>query len=71
MAGTHPEMRHDGTPFQGSDSERQACAGQPLGWRGALLFVKGDWAEFSHSLGFASWSHGTHPCLLCKTTRER
>jgi hypothetical protein len=27
--------------------------------------VKGDWAEFAHSLGFPTWSHKTWPCIFC------
>ena len=33
--------------------------------RGLVLFVKGDWAEFAHSLGFPTWSHKTWPCIFC------
>ena len=40
MVGVHPECRHDGSPFKASDNQRKACAGKPLGWRGALLFCE-------------------------------
>ena len=31
----------------------------------ALVHIKGDWAEYAHTLGFASWASVLYPCLLC------
>jgi hypothetical protein len=46
-------------------------AGKPLGFHGALLHLKGDWAEFSHTLGFADWSSALFCCLFCKATKNK
>ena len=31
--------------------------------------MKGDWAEFAHTLGFADWNSQLFCCLCCKATR--
>lgn len=67
-AGVWPSSRHDG-PW-GADQRREAKSGTPLGFRGALLHLKGDWSEFSHRLGFADWSSKLYCCLFCQATRE-
>jgi hypothetical protein len=38
--------------------------------RGYVVRVKGDWAEFAHSLGFPSWASALFPCLFCAATKE-
>ena len=43
-----PSRRHDGGEL---DPTRLAFSGKPLSLRGALVQIKGDWAEFAHSLG--------------------
>ena len=47
---TLPYERHDG-PFGLADATRSATAGKPIP-RGAVLFVNGDWAEYSVYIGF-------------------
>ncbi len=64
--GQHPTRRHDDTCFGDGDNCRKAMAGRPLGWKAALCWVKGDLAEHCHSLGFTTWAHTQHPCILCK-----
>jgi hypothetical protein len=51
------------------DVERSNRGGTPLGFRGALLHIKGDWAEFAHTLGFADWNSELFCCLFCKATK--
>jgi hypothetical protein len=67
--GVFPICRHDNSPWQPSDNLRAVKSGQPLAWRGAIIFIKGDWSEFSHSLGFTSWAHNVHPCFMCKASQ--
>ena len=63
-----PYQRHDG-PFGLADATRSANAGKPIP-RGAVLFVKGDWAEYSVSLGFPAWNDGLRPCYACNCSGE-
>ena len=65
VAGVRPHVRHDKRPLEGNMAIQ---AGQPLGFLGAVLLVKGDWAEFSHTLGFPSWSTVEQPCFKCFST---
>ena len=64
--GQSPTVRHDQRPFGESDEGRTSVAGQALGFRAALLFIKAALAEYAHSLGFPSTAQHTHPCFLCK-----
>jgi hypothetical protein len=36
-----------------------------------LLHIKGDWAEFAHSIGLPSWSSLLHPCFACIATKDQ
>ena len=40
-------------------------AGQAMLVKFACLFVKGDWAEFAHTLGLPTWNDGLRPCFAC------
>lgn len=60
-----PLGRHDQKPWQTEDAERAAQAGRPLAIRAALLFVKGDWAEYAQTLGFPAWNNLVRPCFAC------
>ena len=62
--GIWPTMRHDGQAWSESDAERAAKADSQLGWRGGGPF-KGDWSEYCHSLGLASWADSISPCPFC------
>jgi hypothetical protein len=68
--GSWPSARHDGSAWLETDASRQVVGGSSLGWRGAVLFVKGDLAEHCHTLGFTSWSHDKNPCILCKADKR-
>ena len=46
-------------------SRRRALANTQLQARFALLYIKGDWAEYASSLGFPSWQSNLRPCYAC------
>jgi len=48
--GRYPSARHDGTGFGFRDEKRRDTSNKPL-MRGAVVHIKGDWAEFAHSFG--------------------
>ena len=66
--GHHPTSRHDGSDWLPSDGVRRARAGQGMRLPAACLYMKGDWSEFSSTLGFPSWQDGLRPCFLCSAS---
>jgi hypothetical protein len=69
--GTFPSAREDGSPWPDAEESRASIGGQPLACGVcAVQQVRGDWAEFAHSLGFPSWRHKRYPCLWCACERE-
>ena len=68
--GRFPSRRHDGLEWLPSDEYRESLQNAPLGFRGAVLQVKGDWSEFARTLGFPSWGHTLRPCIFCDCSRE-
>lgn len=62
--GVWPAARHDHLDWEPEDYARVEAAGSPL-VRGALVMIKGDWAEFCGTFGFPTWSSSQHPCLFC------
>ena len=64
-AGKWPAQRHDGSDFTFSDRHRARRAGQPFRTKVAVLYLKGDWAEYSHTLGLPTWQDGLRPCMKC------
>ena len=68
VSKTWPERRHDGADWDPChDVDRSSRHGQPLSVRSCVLFVKGDWAEFSHNFGYLQWNSLQHPCPFCKS----
>lgn len=66
-----PAQRHDGAQWRNPhDSIRHRAAGSELTCRGALLFIKGDWGEYSHSIGLAAWNTRAAPCPFCRCTTD-
>ena len=49
---------------------RQRRAGNPLGFKGALVQIRSDWSELTGTLGFPPWSAKSHPCFLCEITKK-
>eukprot|EP00969_Alexandrium_andersonii_P245742 10860357-Alexandrium_andersonii.AAC.1 len=45
-----------------------SLVGSEMCIRDRLLFLRGDWAEFSTTLAFPTFSSKAHPCILCKAT---
>ena len=68
--GSFPAAMHDGAPWGDGDSLRKSLAGKRLSLVGAVCQVKGDWAEFSHTLGFPTWRSAENPCLFCRCDRD-
>ena len=66
--GRWPDSKHDQNPWSESDKHHFENAGKPLSCFGCLLYIKADWAEFAHSLSYASWQSTMFPCMLCRTT---
>eukprot|EP00969_Alexandrium_andersonii_P132959 5879819-Alexandrium_andersonii.AAC.1 len=69
-AGVHPATRWDGSAWGAADGFRAWSAGLPLSCRAALIHLKGDWAEYAHTLGFPTGSSTRFPCLFCRATKS-
>jgi hypothetical protein len=69
--GVFPSSRHDLVEWKDSDSARISRVGQELSFKGVLLQIKGDWAEFCSSMGFDQWSHARCPCPFCIAFKDQ
>ena len=67
--GRRPSCRHDGTAFEVDDPCQKALdtSGAALP-RAALIWVKGDWAEMSHTLALQPVTCKHAPCPFCTAT---
>ena len=70
-AGVWPLKRHDGSDFSKADARRATSAGQPLGIRGALVEVRGDWKMFAEVFGFPKWNNSAGLCWRCNCTPDQ
>jgi hypothetical protein len=70
LQGVFPCSRHDLLPWGVLDAFRSELAGSAMRIRGFVVRLKGDWAEFAHSLGFPSWASQLFPCLFCHASKE-
>ena len=68
--GRFPAMRHDNTPWTEQDDKRASMSGAQMVMRCALIFLKGDWAEYASTLGFPSWADNLRPCFGCNISRD-
>ena len=66
-SGKYPSTRHDDLQWALGDSNHD-LADTSLGYKAAVIMVKGDWAEFALTMGMPTWAHHTHPCFACKCT---
>jgi hypothetical protein len=66
-SGKYPSTRHDDSQWALGDSNHD-LADTSLGYKAAVIMVKGDWAEFALTMGMPTWAHHTHPCFACKCT---
>jgi len=60
-----PAVRHDGSAFTDAEQHRQERAGSRIRLRCCCIFVKGDWSEFSSSLGLPNWGDALRACYCC------
>ena len=65
--GLYPDRRHDGGVL---DPRRQALAGKQMKFKGAVIQLRGDWAEFCERFGYPTCSHLYRPCFCCAGNRE-
>ena len=63
-------IRHDWETWGGLDLTRSAAAGLLLGFRCALIYIKGDWAEYAGTYGFPAWADRFRPCYKCNSSVE-
>eukprot|EP00969_Alexandrium_andersonii_P274052 12112467-Alexandrium_andersonii.AAC.1 len=69
VSGTRPTLRHDSTAFPEDNFFKGLATSTPdLGFTAIVLWIKGDMAEWSHSLGLASCASKHCPCAFCATT---
>ena len=62
--GEHPDESVLG-PWEATDTLRSKRGGSSLGFKGACLYFKGDWAELGSSVGLPTWKDGLRPCFDC------
>ena len=70
-SGRFPEARHDGQPWLDTDVARRDKGGCNLHTRAAIVYIKGDWAEYVSTLGLPSWNDGLRPCFCCNSPPDR
>jgi hypothetical protein len=68
---TFPTERHDGSIWLDSDDSRCLVAGEFMLLRACLLLIKGDWAEYAHTLGLPAWNVNPprHACPICSALK--
>ena len=68
--GDKPTHRHDNAPLDADDPLKLAAEefGPRLAMTGIILWVKGDWAEVSHTLGLPSVTSKHAPGPFCDAT---
>lgn len=68
--GNFPVCQHDGAPWPAEEERRASLGGRQLALKAAVTQIKGDWAEFAHTLCFPSWRHLDYPCIWCHSDRN-
>jgi len=64
-AGIWPRRRHDHRLWLPSDNWRRERADERMPHRGAVVYIKGDWCEYSNTFGLPTWHDGLRPCFSC------
>ena len=71
LLGRMPTKRHDGTPFNETDSSRRKqMSGAALEFHACLVQIRGDWAFYKGCFNFPSWS-AEQICWLRRATKPR
>ena len=67
LLGRRPAQGHDGKEIDPAEpfAEHAAAQGDDLGVTAVLLWIKGDWGEANHTLGFPSVTSSNNPCAYC------
>ena len=66
---TYPGARHDGAAWPDGDP-RGDVAGSRMQHRFAVVWLKSDWGEIGHTLGFTTWSSKLWPCYCCNVEKD-
>jgi hypothetical protein len=62
--------RHDLLDWLESDSVRRGRENLLIGFRAALIWLKGDWMERVTTFGFPNFNDGLRPCAICNGCGE-
>ena len=54
--GVFPAQRHNGCEWRPCDNWRASLAGTALKFKGAIIQIRGDWAEFCERFAFPTWA---------------
>ena len=68
IEGKIPSTQHDGRPWL--DGTAPDDVGGDLGFRGMVMYVKGDWAEYAATMGLPTWQNQFHSCPFCPITKD-
>lgn len=69
--GAMPTQRHDSEPWRPNDYTRRLDANRPLGVRGVLAEVRGDWAFYKECFRFPQHNERAGCCFRCSCTPEQ
>eukprot|EP00959_Pyramimonas_sp_CCMP1952_P143551 3005103-Pyramimonas_sp.AAC.1 len=60
--GRRPALQHDCTPWPENSPLAEE---RPFSYKGALIWIKGDWSVHAKNLGLSQWGSVFNPCQLC------
>jgi len=66
--GAHPSARHDGSEWGPGEAHRAKMSDRPVGVKGFLVELRGDWAWFKTVLRLPAWNESRGCCWLCRAT---
>ena len=66
----YPLQRHDGLPWSEKDAWRASVAGTEMFVRAVVLYLKGDWVEYSSTIGVPSFGDALRPCFKCNLSND-
>lgn len=68
--GKMPTKRHDGVAWLKLDAQRKKLSSRPLGVKGCLVEVRGDWKMYSDTFRLPTWSSNLNICWRCNATKD-